>query len=147
MDDNIVFDKAKWHYGGDFPDDLDEEQAYVHTGLYLGWIIDNKLYSEEFADDFEEEIRKFKDRKMTGPEVYQSADGVFMDDMLNDEGLEFTQSYFDFEKGAFLKEYEKLLGAKLPTMYHVKDSWENYDLLKPTIDKRFAEWRRKNGKK
>ena len=32
----VVYDKAKYHYGGDFPEDLPDEQAFVHTDLYLG---------------------------------------------------------------------------------------------------------------
>ena len=43
MDKSIVFDKAKWHYEGNFPGDLDERQAFVHTGMFLGWIIDKDL--------------------------------------------------------------------------------------------------------
>jgi hypothetical protein len=132
----IVFDKAKWHFEGNFPEDLDERQAFVHTGLFLGWIIDNDLFSEEFAEDFAKEIRRFKARKMTGPKVYSVADGVFADDMLNKEGRAFTRAYFDFDKGKYLKDYDKLLAAGLPSTYHVQDSWENYDRLRAQIDKR-----------
>ena len=32
----VVFDKAKWHFQGDFPQDLDIFQAYVPTGFYIG---------------------------------------------------------------------------------------------------------------
>jgi hypothetical protein len=145
MSDAIVFDKAKWHYqADDYPVDLDERQAFVHTGLFLGWIIDAGLYSEEFAEDFEKEIRRFKARKMTGPGVYRVADGVFADDMLNEEGLAFTQTYFDFEKGKYLKDYKKLLEAGLSSEYRVPDTWESYDTLKPQIDKRYGAWQKKN---
>ncbi len=143
MDEPIVFDKAKWHYQGEYPDDLDEDQAFVHTGMYLGWVIDAGLYSEEFASDFMKEIAQFKSRELTGPGVYQSADGVFLDEMLNPEGIDFTTTYFDFEKGKYLADYEKLLIADLPSMYHVQDTWENYDRLKPQLDLRLAEWRKK----
>jgi hypothetical protein len=146
MQEPVVFDKAKWHYEGQYPDDLDEDQAFVHTGLYLGWVIDTGLYSEEFGDDFAREIADFKVRKLTGPGVYQSADGVFMDDMLNPEGIAFTRKYFDFEGGQYLADYEKLLAADLPSMYHVADTWENYNRLKPQLDKRLAEWRKKRGR-
>jgi hypothetical protein len=61
-----------------------------------------------------------------------------MDDMLNGEGKAFSQAYFDFERGPFLVDYEQLLGKSLPTLYHVADTWENYDLLKARIDERFA---------
>ena len=145
--DTIVFDKAKWHYEGKYPADLDEAQAFVHTGLFLGWIIDAGLYREEFADDFAKEIRRFKARKLTGPRVYRAADGVFADDMLSEEGLAFAQAYFEFEKGKYIKDYEKLLSAKLPSMYHVPDTWETYDALKPQIDKRYAAWQKKSRSK
>lgn len=142
MSKSVVFDKAKWHYEGEFPEDLDEKQAFVHTGLFLGWIIDNELYSEEFADDFDKEIRKFISRKLTGPDVYRAVDGVFMDEMLNEVGLAFTIAYFDFEKGKYLRDYEKAFPG-LPSMYHVVDTWDNYNTLKPLIDKRFAAWKKK----
>ena len=141
MDRPVVYDKAKWHYQGDYPKDLDVDQAFVHTGLYFGWIIETGLYSEEFADDFKEEIAKFKARQITGPDVYQSADGVFMDEFLNPEGNKFTNEYFDFAKGEYLADYDKLFPG-LPSTYHVADTWENYDRLKPQLDKRFAEWRK-----
>ena len=147
MGDTIVFDKAKWHYDGNFPIDLSEDQAFVHTGMFVGWVIDAGLYSEEFAEDFEEEIRKFKARKLTGAGVDRLGDGVFDDDMLSKEGKAFTRTYFDFEKGKYLKDYESLLAGGLPTQYHVQDTWENYDRLKLQIDKRFAAWRKKRRSK
>ena len=35
-----IYDNAKSHFLGNFPDSLPIEQAYVHIGMYLGWIID-----------------------------------------------------------------------------------------------------------
>ena len=142
-DDDIVFDKAKWHYEGKFPKDLDEEQGFVHTGMFLGWIIETGLYSEDFVDDFKSEVRKFKARKLTGTGVYAAADGVFDAEMLNREGVAFAKAYFDFDTGKYLKDYDKILTRKLPTLYHVQDTWDNYDLIKPQIDKRFAAWKKK----
>ena len=31
----IVYDKAKYHYEGDWPKGLRTKQAFVHTGLFL----------------------------------------------------------------------------------------------------------------
>lgn len=42
----IIYDKAKYHYEGDFPQELPMEQAFVHTGMFLGWVIDNNLFKE-----------------------------------------------------------------------------------------------------
>ena len=75
--ETIVYDKAKYHYEGDFPQELPMEQAFVHTGMFLGWIIDNHLFSDEFLEETEEEINKFKLRKMTGTQVYMFWDRGF----------------------------------------------------------------------
>jgi len=68
-------------------------------------------------------------------------DGVLAGEDLSDEGNAFAEVYFNFERGTYLQDYEKLLGAGLPTLYHVADSWENYAILRTCIDQRFAEWK------
>jgi hypothetical protein len=142
MSDPYVYDKAKYHYGGDFPEGLPDDQAFVHTGLYLGWIIDRDLYSDQFREDSAEAITRFKAREITGPEVYESWDGCLIDFMLNDEGNAFSREYFDFDSGRYLADYEEMLCGALPTMYHVDNTWENYDRLRPRLDQRYDEWRR-----
>jgi hypothetical protein len=63
--------------------------------------------------------------------------------MLNEEGNEFAQYYFDFERGSFLRDYEQLLAKGLPSVYHVTDSWSNYERLKKKIDSRYRRWKNK----
>ncbi len=141
MTSPIVYDKAKYHFDGKFPIDLPREQAYIHTGMYLGWIIDNNLCSEEFKNETIDEILQFKQKEITGTQIYISWDGALVDDMLNDEANAFSAYYFDFEKGQYLHDYEELLAKDLESLYHVKDSWENYYTLKSRIDERFREWK------
>ncbi|MGR6002139.1 DUF7832 domain-containing protein [Bacillus cereus] len=141
MFETIVYDKAKYHYEGDFPQELPMEQAFVHTGMFLGWIIDNHLFSDEFLEETEEEINKFKLRKMTGTQVYMFWDGVLSDDMLNDEGNQFAIDYFDFEKGLYLDDYDDVF-LECDTLYQVQDTWGNYFKLKEVIDTRYKEWKK-----
>jgi hypothetical protein len=70
--------------------------------------------------------------------------GMFTDEDLNDEGNAFAQAYFDFEKGAYLSDYDRVLTGGLPSQYHVADTWGNFDALRPVLDKRLEEWRRKS---
>lgn len=146
MSKPVVYDKAKYHYGGDFPAGLPVEQAFVHTGMYLGWIIDRELYSDLFVDEAPDEIARFKAREITGPGVYELWDGAVVDDMLNDEGNAFSRHYFDLQHGRYLKDYEELLLNDRPTLYHVEDSWANYDRLKERIDQRYEQWKRRSGR-
>ena len=138
----VVYDKAKWHYEGDFPEGLDDEQGFVHTGMYLGWIIENHLYSKEFKEAAANEIIKFKQKKMTGTEIYMNWDGVFVSDMLNEEGNAFTKSYFDFKDGVYLDDYEEVF-PHVKSLYEVKDTWGNYETLKPKLNERFNSWKHK----
>jgi hypothetical protein len=143
MSDPVVYDKAKYHFGGDYPQGLADEQAYVHTGLYLGWVIERDLYSEMFRAEAAGLIAAFKAREVTGPQAYADWDGCLIDDMLSDEGNAFSAAYFDFERGLYLRDYEELLSRGLPSVYHVADTWENYARLRPRLDARFEAWKQR----
>jgi len=138
----MKYDDASWHSESDnFPNDLLSAAAFTHTGLYLAWAVLADLASEELQDDFEEGLAKLRSRSTSPCQLYRAMDGKLTDDDLSDEGNAFTKFYFDFEAGQYLKDYEEVLCEGLPTTYHVADSWENYERLKPVLDTRLAEWR------
>lgn len=137
---NAKYDDAEWHYGGEFPKELPEEAGATHIGMFAAWAMLAGLNSEEFASD----VKLLKSRKMTpGQFIMEQWDGVFHPDMLNDEGNRFAAVYFQAEDGNFLKDYEATLEGKLPSLYHIKDSWENFDKIKPVFDRRLEEFRKK----
>jgi len=141
LENDKVYDKAKWHFRGDFPEELDIFQGYVHTGFYLTWIIENGLFDTNGDDYLNSEISKVKKKELTGAEFFErNLDGVLMDYDLTELGNEFTYEYY--EKGKFLEDYSKTLGADLPTLYHIKDNWANYGKFKPLLDKRFKRWKK-----
>ncbi|WP_139959598.1 DUF7832 domain-containing protein [Flavicella sediminum] len=138
IDFNGIFDKAKWHFSGEFPKDLNNFQSYVHTGFYLAWIIEKDFFKSE-NNGLLIEVEKVKNREITGAEFFEkNLDGVLMDEDLNEKGNEFTYAYY--EKGSFLDDYTEILGKDIPTLYHVKDNWKNYDKLKPILEKRLKDW-------
>jgi hypothetical protein len=136
-----VYDKAKWHLNDSFPQALDEYQAYVHTGMFLGWLVDNNLVSEEFSVENEQEIMSFKNREITGAQLYENAcDGVLTLEDLSERGNRFALYYFEFSKGLFPHDYDSTLCQDLPSIFHVEDSWDNYNLIKPVFDNRFKDY-------
>lgn len=140
-----IYDKAKYHFNGRFfPKNLDENQAFVHTGMYVGWLAENDMFNKEWSKSLKAEIKKFKKRKLKGSDLYKSFDGAISINELNELGNKFSLEYFDFDTGHYLIDYDSILVKKLPTMYHVKDTWENYFKMKRVIDKRFKEWKEKN---
>ncbi|MBX9690181.1 MAG: hypothetical protein K2X27_25945 [Candidatus Obscuribacterales bacterium] len=142
-----AYDKAKWHYEGDYPADLPIEQAFVHTGMYLAWLVEQDLLEREFAEEIDEELGKFRNREITGPQLYELLDGVLSDEMLSKTGNEFTLAYFDAENAQFITDYEELLAENLASVYQVEDSWENYSKLKQRIDERYRKWKLQNAVK
>ncbi|MGO8933516.1 MAG: hypothetical protein ACLPLZ_08095 [Terracidiphilus sp.] len=140
----MKYDDASWHYGGNFPKDLPATAGATHTGMFVAWALLSGFAGDIYIRDFPNEIPKLLSRSVTPGEFFlESCDGKFTDDDLSDEGNEFAQAYFDFQKGKYLADYELTLGAGLADLYHVRDTWENFDRLKPVLDRRHAEWRAK----
>jgi hypothetical protein len=137
-----VYDKAKYHYDGDFPKGLPHTQAFTHTGMFVGWLIEHDM----IAEDFLEETRGFRERKITGAQVYKAWDGCLTSDALTDEGNAFAKYYYDGadgQGGPYFEDYAAALVGDLPTLYHVEDTWPNYETIKQKIDQRYEEWKRK----
>ena len=147
MDRPVVYDKAKYHDETVMGYGLPDEQASVHTAFFLGWLIENDLYSEEFYSESKEQIEDYKLKKKTAIEIYDWWDRCLIDDMLNDEGNAFAQDYFDFDKGVYLSDYANILVGELPSEFHVQYSWENQEKMSAKITKRYEKWKEKQNKK
>lgn len=141
------YDDASWHYGADnFPKQLPQEAGATHTGMFVAWALLSGLAGSIHIEDFPDDIPKLQKRLVTpGAFFYEACDGKFTDEDLNDEGNSYASSYFDFEKGQYLKDYETLLGSEVEDLYSVEDTWANFDRLKPLLDQRFNEWRTQHG--
>lgn len=134
-----IYDNAKNHFLGNFPADLPIEQAYVHIGMYLGWIIENEHYSEYFEDEADIQIYRFQNRQISCTILSEIWDGYLGYELFSNDGNLFT--YYYYGSGVYRRDYEKLLAQSLPSIYHVKDTWENYATMAAQITERFKEWR------
>jgi hypothetical protein len=142
----MKYDDASWHYGGDFPADLPDEAGATHSGMFVTWALLTGLSGDIHITDFPDDIPKLQLRSITPGAFFLSAsDGKFTEEDLSNEGNDFAESYFNFESGNYLADYEETLGQDLPegrdSLYHIADTWENFDKLKPVLDRRLAEWR------
>jgi hypothetical protein len=138
---NFIYDRAKHHFLGNFPSVLPIEQAYVHIGMYLGWICENDLYSDFFEEEAALQILRFRKRQISCSILSAVWDGYLGSDLFNEEGNEFTQYYY--LSGKYKKDYEKTLAANLPSIYHVEDNWENYEKMAKKITQRYKDWKKK----
>ena len=142
----MKYDDASWHYEGKFPADLPREAGATHSGMFFAWALLAGLGGELHTDELPEDLEQLQSRTITpGQALIKFCDEKFTDEELNEEGNSFAQEYFDFDRGMYLADYKKVLGAKVPSLYHVADTWENFDRLKPVLDQRLQEWRARLG--
>jgi len=139
----MKYDDASWHYGGNFPKDLPDAAGATHTGMFLAWALLHGLSGSIHTDDFPDHIARLQARGITPGQFFlECCDGKFTDEDLNEIGNAFAAAYYDFKKGHFLKDYESVALRDRPSLYHVPDTWDTFDALKPVFDRRFKEWGR-----
>ena len=91
----MSLDRADWHYGGDFPENLEIENAGTHIGMYLAWIINNNLEGDLHKESPAKATDKVRAREMTGRTFFfHHCDGKFWKSDLNEEGFAFTNVYY-----------------------------------------------------
>jgi hypothetical protein len=134
------YDDASWHYGGDFPRDLDESRACTHIGMFLGWAVDNSLEGDLLRSEFASDLERFRKREITGGQLLRMCcDEKLTDDDLNPETSAFARDYYESDR--YLEDYAEVFGDEVPTLYHVEDTWQNYSKIKQVLDRRFADWK------
>ncbi len=138
--EELIYDRAKHHFMGKFPNILPIEQAYVHIGMFLGWILEQNMYSELFEDEAGHQIIRFKGREITASILSAMWDGYLGEDLFNEEGNEFSKHYY--QTGDYKKDYQELLASGLPSFYHVEDTWDNYHKIAARITERYQAWKK-----
>jgi hypothetical protein len=144
----MALDRADWHYAGKYPKDLPIENGGTHIGMFLAWAIRNGLEGDELREVAPKELDRVRKRKMTGRQfLFKVCDGKFGEDDLGPEGLAFAHHYFSKPSGKYGKYLDDyciaLVPDEMPSVYHVADTWANYDVIAAVIDERFAAWKKK----
>ncbi len=140
----MKYDDATWHSGGNFPKDLPTSAGGTHIGMFAAWCMLEGMAGAVHLEDFPEELERLRSRSITPGRWFVTAcDGKFIDEDLNEEGNAFAQFYYDSKFARYLEDYTSTLAHSGVSLYHVLDSWENFDILAPVIAKRYGQW--KNG--
>ncbi len=136
----MSYDRADWHYGGDYPPDLPPENGGTHIGMFLAWVVNNNLESDLHHEYAESSLNAVKNHEMTGREFLEiECDEKFSDVDLSDEGNAFADYYY--ESNLYITDYEKALAMELPSLYHVENTWDNYDKIAKLIDQKYEQWK------
>jgi hypothetical protein len=141
----LIYDQAKRHFLGNFPTVLPIEQAYVHIGMFMGWMLDNELYSEMFEDEEGHQLLRFQRREVSCSLLSAMWDGYLDEQLFSQKGNDFLQYYY--QTGKYRQDYQKTLLQNLSSMHQVADTWENYEKIAEVISQKFKNWEKKQEKK
>lgn len=122
----------------EFPNSQSVEHPYLHIGMYLGWVIENNLYSRIFEDEASTEIFRFKRKEISCTALSVIWCNYLTLEHFNRQGISFSMIYFT--SGLFSQDSDELLREDLPSTGHVHDTWRNYEKLKMRITMRYSEW-------
>jgi hypothetical protein len=137
----VAYDRADWHYGGDYPEGLPQENAGTHIGLFLAWIIKNNLVGDFHQKESCEYLIKVRNEEISGRDfLIDMCDEKFWEEDLSEEGQSFTNHYY--ESDLYLNDYDSALSSNLETLYHVENSWDNYYKLAPLISAAYNKWKK-----
>ena len=130
-----------------FETDLDNHAANTHSGMYLAWAAHAGITRADPADEvWTRAVAATQARQLTGANLLSDqCDGKLTDMEFNAEGNAFTAQYYEKD---FHHDYARVFDSQIPRTGHdaddicsVPDTWANFDLLKPVLDRRLAQWR------
>jgi hypothetical protein len=144
MDAAMSYDRADFDYSTE-AELLPKGHAGTHIGMFLAWAALNGLESESHRTHSAEALRRLRRREITGREFFEAAcKDKFSERDLSEEGNRFAQEYYvdaAGRRGAYFADYKKVLGARLPSFWHVADTWDNYEKIAVVIGRRYEEWK------
>jgi hypothetical protein len=140
----MPYDRADHDYSTE-SEPLPKGHAAVHIGMFLAWAAQNRLLNDFHEQRSAALVEQLRNRQITGRQFFEAAcREQFAEKDLNVEGNAFAEHYYrnlDGERGAYFDDYKKTLTARLPSFWHVVDTWANYDQIASVISRRYEEWK------
>ena len=140
----MSYDRADFDYSTE-AEPLPKGHAATHIGMFLAWAVFNGLESDYHRAHSAELLARLRRREITGRQFFDAAckERFSLRD-LNEEGNTFAQHYYVDEaghRGLYFADYKQVLAAGLPSLWHVADTWTNYEKMAAVINRRYEEWK------
>ena len=133
-------DDASWHYGDGFPEGLPEENSATHIGMFAAWAINNRMWGDLLGPQALSAIEDVRARRISGRAfLLEHCDGKLLSEMFTPDGARFAEKYYPKQ---YMRDFQKILSAGLPSDYHVEDKWANYEKLADRINERLEASKR-----
>lgn len=138
-DSNHVYDKADWHFDSAQDETGDTFGAYVHGGLFLGWLVERNLLAPDWLEEVADALDRYQRDEITGPRLFQdSFDGCLSAELLSEDGNRFAYAYY--EGGQYYKDCEAVLDPDANLLHAAADTAEHQHTISRMLDSRYTEW-------
>lgn len=152
------FDNVDWHFDDAYNgyckrfynQDDKENNDYVeagtryaatHMGMYFTWIIRHNFQGDIHNKNSRKDLDEVRNEKMTGVEfLLKNCDGKLLNIDFNDEGLEFTKSYYEY----YLEDYSDLVLCDFDieySIYEVEDNWNIFISISDMLDEAYNNFK------
>ncbi|GIO04367.1 hypothetical protein J31TS6_03950 [Brevibacillus reuszeri] len=103
----------------------------------------DELKSKGFSEEPREVLFQIPEKEIYVFDKAKNWDGVLSSKELSDEADEFAREYLNIQNDVYTADdFTNVRAAGLPTIYHVEDSIENYQIIEPVINARYQAWKR-----
>ncbi|GIG19593.1 hypothetical protein Cch01nite_03170 [Cellulomonas chitinilytica] len=138
----LVYDKAKYHDESVEEEGLPHEHADHHIVYFLRWLIENDLVSREMTKGGAgRALKAYRSGRQSIFWLFEWWDRCFVSDMVSAEARPFVDSYFDYQHGQYLADYDSVLVGELPSFFHVTYTDASYRLLAARVSARWDDFR------
>jgi hypothetical protein len=111
--------------------------------MFAAWCMLSGLAGELHLIELDDDLQRLRQRQITpGAWFIAACDGKLVDEDLNHEGNSFAESYYNDAEPNYLSDLAKAIGDRLPSLYHLPDTWNIHDQLGPMLKFRFEAWKR-----
>ncbi len=138
----MKYDDLKWHINDEYPSDVPQENALIHSGMFMGWVLDNELESDMLRKNFSQEIQDFRNRKITGAKFLElCCDSKLTSDDLSKKANVFAEYYYATDD--YIDDYVDISDDNNETIFHEPNTWEKYNQVYEIIQQRYLEYTNK----
>lgn len=135
MPDVRVYDRARWHLEQDvFPMGAERKQAGVYGGFVLVWLVLSGETSEEFHDDWGNEIDLLKNKEILPLVFFELTGGTLSSEMLSERGNTQAHTIFEADGLDYYGIFDHSVAFDLVSPYYVADTWESFARIKELLD-------------
>ncbi|MCU1360798.1 MAG: putative zinc protease [Ilumatobacteraceae bacterium] len=122
------------------PAHVDRDSWYIPGGMLLGWAAARGHLVKPWTIEFHADLKAFKSKDITGPELYRRLGGVLADDLLDDDANEFFADYL----GQRNRGYDVDLGRAVDSdrYFEIADTWQMQAAVIKAVEASFKKWRR-----